>query len=156
MNKDLEIIKQHAYVLGGDEPGTIGQQSGGIIIAAAERMAEEIDRVQKELKIYKDRCFELSGGVNRNAQRCLEAREEIDHLKAELEKQKDRADEQGRNACELFDEVKRLQAELAKIVRCGECKNFVEGGDGWYCGLIASGLKRKAKDYCSNGKRRGD
>lgn len=50
MNEELKKIKQHAYVLGGDEPETIGQQSAGIIIACAERMAEEIARLKAELE----------------------------------------------------------------------------------------------------------
>jgi len=45
-----------------------------------------------------------------NIQR-LKREGEIKHLNAELEKQKDRADEQGRNACELFDVIKTLQAD---------------------------------------------
>jgi hypothetical protein len=105
MSKDLEKIKQHVYVLGGDEPETIGQQSAGIIISCAERM----DKENKELKTI---ISKLSAGLNNNG--CAAARlvAEVNSLKAKLASGSERV------KCEECKYKEEENASCLSVVRC--------------------------------------
>jgi len=60
-DKELNKIKQHIHILcDGYEPGTIGQESGGIIIAAAECLYTEIG----QLSYSNETIYERLGGAS--------------------------------------------------------------------------------------------